>query len=41
MRLIKTLALFLFFSKCEVIAHKAAEENDEPEIKNVQKDLTK
>jgi hypothetical protein len=41
MKLIKTLALFLFFSKYEVIAHKASEDNDEPEIKNVQKDLTK
>ena len=35
MRLIKTLALFLFFSKYEVIAHKAAEDAEEPEIKNV------
>ena len=35
MRLIKTLALFLYFSKYEVIAHKAAEDNDEPQIKNV------
>jgi hypothetical protein len=35
MRLIKTLALFLYFSKHEVIAHKAAEDADEPEIKNV------
>jgi len=32
MRLIKTLALFLYFSQYEVDAHKAAENIDEVEI---------
>lgn len=35
MRLLTTIALFLYFSKYEVIAHKAAEDNDVPEIENV------
>jgi hypothetical protein len=34
MRLINTLTLFLYFSKFEVDAHKAAENIDELEIKN-------
>jgi len=34
MRLINTLALFLYFSKYQVYAHKAAENIDELEIKN-------